>query len=102
MSLKNVDKEILTLTGKPVGEDGAPLTNGGKPMTVGACIVNALMGDASGDGVAKANRYKLAVKLVSGGEVDLSPEDLVKIKESIGSSQYLPLVVGQVYAWTDE
>lgn len=47
-------------------------------------------------GEDKAKRYELAVRLVKGGEQEISVEEAVLLKELIGKA-YSPIVVGQVY-----
>lgn len=92
--MKNLDRVIVTLA-------GAPVKDGEKDLTVGAAAAAALLSSNEGDGTKKAERYRLAIKTSAGGEVALTPEELVTIKACVGAF-YLPLVVGQVFAWADE
>lgn len=96
MPAKNLDAPLLDLAGRPLADaDG--------PVTVRTVAVNALLGAAENQnatGVQKAERYRLAVRLAAGGEQTLSPEELVTVKQLVGS-HYLPLVVGQVFEWAD-
>lgn len=93
--LRNVDTPVN-------GPDGKPFVEAGAPFTVKTAAVNALMtsNEGSPTGVQKAERYRLAVRLLAGGEVDLSPEDLALVKTLVGAA-YLPFVVGQVFDWAD-
>lgn len=93
---KNVDVPLTDLSGNPLAEPG------GKQPFVKDVLTAALVNATEGNPTAadKYARYKLARKLDKGGDVELSPEDLVLIKLVVGQV-YGPLVVGQVFEWSD-
>ena len=92
---KDFSRPVLTL-------GGAPAEDAGKTLTVGAACVNALLGpDDSATGEEKARRYQLALRIHAGGEVEVKSDELALLKTLVGRA-YLPLVVGQVYAFLDE
>lgn len=68
-------------------------------IPLGTVCTNALMMTIQGDkadGVEKVKRYDLATRIHSGGEVEVSVEDVALIKKMIGEG-YGALVVGQAY-----
>lgn len=88
-----LDKVITTLDGEPVTGDR------GKPMTIGDAALLALTATAqneSPDGLEKFRRYELAKKLKMLLEVDLSPEEVAKLKERVGAI-FNVVVVGRVW-----
>jgi len=93
MPIKNFDNEIKNI-------DGSTLLQDANPVVMKSLLVAALMGsnpsekDVSGD--EKFKRYELAQKVNAGGNIDLTPEEIVLLKKLVGVS-YTPLVVGQVY-----
>ena len=90
---RDLDTPILTLDGQPIAE-------GDRPLTVGDCAVNALLMSSEGDGAAKLACFRMAERLRSGGEVDLSAEDLAAIKAAVGG-QVPAVIVGPVFEWAD-
>lgn len=80
---------------------GEPLrdSNDGSIITLGvACVQALVMGipDEQVDGAEKYARYQIASKFSNGGEVELTAEEIVKIKGVVGVA-YTPLVVGPVF-----
>lgn len=68
-------------------------------MTLKVACVAALMGQYEGenlDGQEKFKRYELAKKIYAGGEVELSVEEIAKIKPLIAKG-FGPVVVGPAY-----
>jgi len=70
----------------------------GKELSVKDICINALLTASSNDnGDAKFNDYELFKRIKESGDVvDLSAEEVVRIKTKVGEI-YQPLVVGQVY-----
>ena len=70
-----------------------------KEMTLGMICVEALGAQIPGenvDGVEKFKRYQLIRKIFFGGELELEPEDIVKIKDLVGKTGSTA-VVGPVW-----
>ena len=91
----NVDEKLKTLDGQTM------MDNDGKGNAVEASLktllVNAVLAPANEDkGVDKVRKYELAKMIFKGGEVDLTPEDIILIKEQVGNN-FAPIVVGQCY-----
>jgi len=96
---------ICDFDGKPL-----PLIKEGKvvedkTVTLATVCVEALNAtfpdERELDGKEKFDRFMLASKVYSGGEIDLKVEDLAMIKKLVGKA-YGPLVVGRVYELIDE
>lgn len=70
------------------------------PLLLKQVCTIALTGNLPGDdrvgGEEKFNRYKLAMKIHDGGEVELTPEEAAKIKHVIGLA-YGPVIVGRAF-----
>lgn len=91
--LKNFDVPFLDFDGNAVKEND-------KEILLGSLIFNAIQqskdnSDISGE--EKYGRFKLIEKIVKGGDIELTIEELATIKKCIGSGIYTPLVVGRVY-----
>jgi len=90
----NLDQTFKTLNGVEIKDEE------GKGIKLLTICQNALI--SAGDqqqkesGEEKAKRYQLAIKLANGGEIELTAEDIAKIKKLIGES-YAPIIVGQAY-----
>lgn len=84
--------------------DGEPLVNQGKPFTLGAAVIGALMtpfdDEAHISGEQKFNRYNLAVKINAPSAAEVSAEEIAQMKLVVGKA-YGPLVVGQVFNLLD-
>lgn len=96
---KNLDTPVLDMEGEPLRESHKGAI---RETTVKNYITNALA-MANGEQVSgeeKVTRYKLAMRLIEGGEQELSPEELSLIKRVV--NMYPPLILGQVYAWADK
>ena len=107
--LRNLDTVLKNLDGTPIlKERTAEATSmmepqADEPLTIKDVAINALLASRDGDkldGTASVARYKLALRLHDGGEQDLKLDDLALIKRLAGL-MYMPLVIGQVYAWCD-
>lgn len=90
----NFDTVIRDIHGEPitvqVGAASVPLT-----LAHTACeALLHLKQDESG--ADKARGYRLAMKIVSGGEHDVEAEEVVLLKTKIGEI-YAPIVVGRAY-----
>jgi len=76
----------------------------GKGVFLNTVCANALIASPENnkvDGVEKVKRYELAKKIMGGGDIDVSVEELALIKELLGTS-YGVLVVGQAYKMLDK
>lgn len=99
---KNLEQSVTLLNGDSIKNKD------GKDVTVSDIIVDVLTmpshdDNHGADGVEKHRRYKLAQRIFDGGDIDLLPEDIVKIKELLGqpSRGLSSLVVGQIYDLLD-
>jgi hypothetical protein len=83
---------------------GEPITSeGNAPFTLGMCVVNALLQpqQQQQNPMEKIRRARIAERAYDAGETDVSPEDLVTIREAVGSL-YPPLIVYRAYALLGE
>ena len=80
---------------KSLKGDELPVSDG-NPEHLGEAAANALTtpNPAEKDFSAKAKKYHLAMKVIGGGEVDVTPEEVLMIKAAMGDF-YIPLVCGQ-------
>lgn len=89
----NFDSQLVHL-------DGVALKTNDVPLTLKGASIEALMtlveSDRKASGEVKFKRYELAVKVKGGGEVEVTPEEIVMLKERIGEV-YGPAVVGPAY-----
>lgn len=80
--------------------DGAAIKDAlQKDITLRSIGANALLvayPDERLSGDEQVKRFKLAIKISVNGEVDVTPEEIVLIKQVI-SKGYAPLVVGRCY-----
>jgi hypothetical protein len=94
---KNFKVEIKDIKGEVIKNDK------GQPTLYKDMIVDALLaiyqGEQSLDGVAKLQRYKLAIK-VQNDEEEFAVEDITLIKNLVGKYA-TPLVVGQIYEFIE-
>ena len=91
----NVDETLKTLYGKTMMD--ADSNGNAVEATVKTALVNAILVPGKEDkGVDKVRKYELAKMIFKGGEVDLTPEDIVLIKQQVGDN-FAPIVVGQVF-----
>lgn len=80
---------------KSIKGDDLPIGDG-NPQHLGEAAANALLAPDPTDrdfGV-KATKYRLAMRVAAGGEVDVTPEEATMIKLAMGAI-YVPLVCGQ-------
>ncbi|MDD5353300.1 MAG: hypothetical protein PHS93_09090 [Candidatus Omnitrophica bacterium] len=76
--------------------DGSPIKDGDKAITLKDVCANALLAvEEKADGKVKLENWTLAQLVYKGGELDLTAEQVVKIKDMVAKS-YTTLVVGQV------
>lgn len=87
---RNLDLPMIDLEGKPY-VDAATL----RDLAFAACRVN-LPSDEKATLTKKREIYQLAVKIVQGGVVELSIEQLKMLQERIGEAM-TPIVAGQAY-----
>ncbi|MFA5500918.1 MAG: hypothetical protein WC404_07565 [Candidatus Omnitrophota bacterium] len=78
--------------------DGVELKDGDKTLTLGLICANALLiaGTEKEEGAVKAQKYDLALKVYKGGSVEVTTDEISKLKSEI-SKAYGPLVVGQAF-----
>jgi len=96
----NVDQTLKTLDGKTMMD--ADSSGNAVEATVKTLLVNAVLAPTKDEkGVDKVRKYELAKMIFKGGEVDLTPEDVVLIKEQVGNN-FAPIVVGQVFEMLDK
>jgi len=92
--LRNFNQPILGMDNEPLKDEK------GTPILLENIAVNALLAatqDDRADGTEKAKRFTLAMKINNQTEpVDVTAEELVKMKEMIGKV-YTALVVGRAY-----
>lgn len=85
---------ILSLKGEELKE------RDGSVITLASVASNALMASYEDEknlkGDEKAKRFKLAMLVVDGGEVELTVEQVADLKKLIGKG-YGPLVVGRAF-----
>jgi len=94
----------IDVTQKLVGLDGEPLKDQKQEdLVLRSICENALLGMNPKEQIAgeeKMARYALAMKIHKYDEVDLSAEEITKIKKIVGDS-YAPLVVGRAWEILD-
>jgi hypothetical protein len=81
--------------------DGQPLMQDGKPVTLASVASGVLLMAFPDEGQTlsadeKIQRFRLAEKVVGGGERELKVEDIALIKKLVAKA-YGPLVVGRVF-----
>lgn len=78
---------IIDFSQVPCAFDGTQFERDGKPFTLGAMVVDALLTDRSnkdGDWQAKARIFNLACKLKGESQVEVSAEDITLMKQKVG------------------
>ena len=89
----NFSAEITDLRGNPVKD-------GDENLTLGAVACSAMLAVMSTDqnlpSAEKVRMFRLAQKAADGGEVEVTAEDVVLLKDRIGTL-YGALIVGRVY-----
>ncbi len=92
----NLDQVFTDLNGEVVKQK----INGKEvPFALAHAAANALLTENPEkklSGMDKVRNYDLAVRVYKGGNVDLTPEEIVLIK-SVISDCYAPLITGQAY-----
>ena len=78
--------------------DGVELKDGDKTLTLGLVCANALLVSSSEkeEGSVKAQKYDLALKVYKGGDVEVTTDEISRLKSEI-SKAYGPIVVGQTF-----
>ena len=98
--LINFSKEITTLEGQVIQKQDVNGKNEGRMELKDICIPSllAIYGDEPKlKAEVKVERFTLAQKIIKGGEIELTPEQIVMIKVVVGK-KFGPLFVGQAYA----
>ena len=79
---------------------GAPILKDEKSLTVGATLIEALLGLVDGGpavtGEEKLDRYRLARRIRDNASINLKAEDVVLLKRLTGAF-YVPVVAGQLW-----
>jgi len=91
--IKNFDVPLKNI-------DGSEIKENDKPVHASQIIANALLAPDNASGQEKAERYALSLEIYKGGDVDITVDNLAKIKELVGKA-YAPLIVGQIYSIID-
>lgn len=97
MPIKNLNQPIKNF-------DGTLIKLNDKDITFKSLIIDALMSnfpDEKLDGVEKLKRYKLASKIFSSDEVELSTEEIVEIKQ-VAAKGLVTIAVGQIYEYLEQ
>lgn len=96
---KNFDFILKELNGKPA-TDAAD-----KPIPASKVLTDALLtlGEKDRDlgGAEKVKRFQLAEKVMGGGLLDYSIDELTMIKDLVGRN-FPPLAVGQIWAYLEK
>jgi len=97
----NFDLEVKRLSGAPFLDGGAAKEGEeAPPLLLKNGVVNCLLepqqADASAKGATKLELYELARKISAGGEVDLSAEEITKVRERVQASSYGIEVIGAI------
>jgi hypothetical protein len=74
--------------------EGEAFKDGEKDLTLGLAIASILSKTTKESDPLKI--YSLALKFNEGGEVDLTAEDIVVVKEKVKTSDYFTVVAGQI------
>lgn len=94
----NFSAVLRNLDGEPLMRQSQMADAQAQPMTLANAACDALIipdsQQQSGD--EKAAQFALAMKIVKGGEVEITPEQATLIKKRIGAA-FGPLVVGRAY-----
>lgn len=78
---------------------GDPIKDKGKDTTLETVLTTSLLSQGvqeNPDGNEKYKRFKLANRIIAGGVVELSAEDVVLLKKVVGQT-YMALAVGRVF-----
>lgn len=89
----NFRTTLKDMDGKPIMETKD------KPLLLDKVCVEALLSETPNEqttGESKLNRFNLAKRIHGSGEIDVSTEEIVLIKDRVGK-HYFPIVVGQVF-----
>ena len=96
--IKNFDASINGLNGQPIKDEN------GDSIILKSLTINALEGNFEDErnllGEEKDKRGLLADKIFAGGEIDVTPEEIVLIKQLIGKA-FPTLLVTRAYQLLD-
>ena len=95
---RNLEQEILQLDGKPFDEKEKMLLQG----VCFAAVTTPLRTDSELSADFKMKLYRLAQKVVVGGTVDFTAEELTLLKDRINKVYLHPVIVGRAYDMLDE
>ena len=94
MTILNFDKVLTEMSGVELkGTDKNPLT---MKSVIVDCILAPDPEQKGGNGEESLKCYMLAQKVFAGGDIDFTPEEIVKIKALVGKFAF-KLVCGQIY-----
>lgn len=96
MPIKNFDATLKDFDGSEIQDPN----NDGKitPLTyyVKRALCTPFADEPGLPGDVKVERYATAMKVHKGGDVELTPEEVVEIKKCVGKC-FAPVIVGQIY-----
>lgn len=89
----NLNHKILDQKGRPIPDED------GNDTTLGMAIQVALLSGVDGEmqpvkGLAKVKRYNIFVRLVGENEIELTPDEVVLIKDAVLA--FPTIIVGRV------
>ena len=91
MTILNFDKVLTEIGGDVILDEEKKA-----PISMKTIVVNAILApEKEANGEESIKRFLLAQRIFIGGDVDLSPEEIVQVKKLVGKHP-LPLVAGQV------
>lgn len=86
-------REIHDLAGKPISENGVPVTLG---SVCSGALLMPYPDERNVSGEDKVKRFRLAEKVYAGGLQDITVEDAALLKQLLAKA-YTPLIVGRAY-----
>ena len=96
MSKVNLSAVITSYDGKPMKDGGESDKDATLQSVCFGAMTAVLDGDNAMTGEEKMRAYKLTQKLVEGGEVELSAEEITELKKRINKAYHF-LVVGRAF-----
>lgn len=81
----NFSQTLKNIDGKAINEK--------EPVTIGKTLANALAQLKTDDPIGN---YELAKKIYDGGEVELTPEQIVKLKENAKKAEFFDFAMYQI------
>jgi len=100
----DVSSVIKNLNDKPIKMDPEGKDEPENHLTLKTVLINGLMfiDEKNVSGKEKVDRYQLAMKINrADGVIDLTPENVTKLRDLIGKAYPSPVVVGQAWELLD-